>query len=58
MKWSFVHDRTKAYLEVLNTLLDSTCVTDLEYFLFWFRPIKTCLDRKSKKNDSFSCWTR
>ena len=37
-----------------DTVVDSAYVTNLEYFLFWFRPIKMCPYRKSKENHVIS----
>ena len=35
-------------------LVDSACITGLEYFLFRFRPVKMCPHRESKETYSFS----
>ena len=44
----------RKYLEVGSTSHNSVCIIDLEYFLFWYRPIEMCLYQTSKENHSFS----
>ena len=41
------------FLVVANTLLDSACIRDLEYFLFRFRHVKMCPHQKRQRK-SFS----